>query len=76
MDKLGLMTLDEYEKKKGKVGSKEEAFERGKEFVIAYLADALHLPFGYQFPLDFITKIEALRRLEKEARKNRKVFSY
>lgn len=61
-----MMNLDEYEKKKEKVGNKEETFERGKEVVIAYLADALHLPFGYQFPLDFTTKVEALRRLEKK----------
>lgn len=68
------MTFDEYEKKKGKVGSKEEAFERGKEVVIAYLADALHLSFRYQFPLDFTTKVEALRRLEKKRERTEKHF--
>lgn len=71
-----MMTFAEYEKLKGKVGTKEEVFEHGKEVVIAYLADVLHLPFGYQFPLDFITKIEALKRLEREAKKNKRVFSY
>lgn len=69
-----MMTFDEYEKKKGKVGSKEEAFERGKKVVIAYLADALHLSFGYQFPLDFTTKVEALGRLEKKRERTEKHF--
>lgn len=66
-----MMSFSEYEKLKGNIKTKEDAFEKGKQVAIAELADAMHLSLGFQVPLDLEMKINAIRKANDKNKKGR-----